>query len=294
MTLNDEEIRTALKTDIAPAEELNERIMSMASKKNQTSPTHRFAFATAICLLVVLTSGVVVNAATGGRLIKFILGEDSKTVVVSEYETEIKNEIINGEEYEAVYIDDGRYSMSHVLQEDIPSYNLSIVLEKDGKSSFINLSALLCTPEQQTSEDMYYSIRESFYNSVKSLASGNNGFFKDELIQKLRTTADQETEDYIRDALYDVVDDVENNRNMLIYDANLNDCLGLGTSSWICEDISEYEEGEYTLIVNSVYGKPEAFIVGSDDKGRHWSTTVYSKEKEAELRNQGIEIIDRR
>lgn len=69
-----------------------------------------------------------------------------------------------------------------------------------------------------------------------------------------------------------------------------NDCL---TSSWICEDISEYKNGEYTLIVNSVYGRPETYIVGITS-GRIKSSTVYSEEMETELRNQGKEIIDRR
>ncbi len=296
-TFNDEELKMALKTDIAPAEELNERIMAMAEKKNHKAPTHRFALVAAICLLVFLTSGVVVNAATGGRVIKFILGEDSKTVVVSEHEAEIKNEEINGEKYESVYIADENnkweYSSSHAVEEDIPSYHFSTVLEKDEKSWFVNLSAVLYTQRQHTSEDMYYSIREKFLSQFNAFKSNGLNLFKDELIQKLRKAADEETEAYIKEALYDVADDIENDRNMLIMDCNINDCFRLGTSSWICEDITEYNKGDYTLIVNSIYGKPETYIVGIA-YGRHTSTTIYSEEKEAELINQGEEIVDLR
>lgn len=289
MTLNDEEIKMALKADITPAEELNERIMSMSGNKNHTSPMHRFALVASICLLVLLTSGAVVNAATGGRLITFIFGEDSKNAVVSEHDAEVKDEVINGVKYKTVNIDNGEwdYSASYALPEDIPLYALSTVVEKDGRSAFINLSTSLHTPSQHTSEDMYYSIRQEFYCQL--VGSGVD-FFKDEIIQNLRTAADEETEDYIKDALYDVADDIEKDRNMLICDCNFNDCL---TSSWICEDISEYKNGEYTLIVNSVYGRPETYIVGIAS-GRIESSMVYSEEMEAELRNQGKEIIDRR
>ncbi|MGN0429677.1 MAG: hypothetical protein ACI4E2_06430 [Acetatifactor sp.] len=293
MRNDDKLIREALKLNIGASDELNERVLEAVDKQRGSFGAMKTAVAFIICLVVLLGTGVIVDASTGGRVIGYLRGKlDNRSYVVSG-ESNASLEIIreNGSEYEKVTFVEDKVSFSHERMEDETEYCLYLKLsgaESDGIDDFISLSAYVM--EGMTEEDLYYVIRDRFLDSMQEFYSYPEDK-KEQLVAGIREAAANTDSAPIRDALLNVVDDFENNHKMLFY---------FQAWDWfICEDLTDLPLGEATVIVDTVDHKGGSWIVTlTIEKTRtyiRWSKMIpYTEEAHQQLMDEGVEIYDRR
>ena len=201
---------------------------------------------------MLLGTGVVANAATGGRVAEILRGIIDNQSYIYENGSDIvfKNVQKDGEEWEQVeYIQDN-VIMSHPLSEDQTEYSLYLkVTGADGIDSFISLQTSVT--EGQTTEDLYYAIRGDFLRIITQYRDKNE---KAQIIAGLREAAENTDTIAIREALLDLIFDYENDKR--IFYVNLpGELWGEDNNIIIYEDISDLPVGNSTIEVSTVDDK---------------------------------------
>ena len=252
MSRNDEIIREALKLNVGASDEVNRMVLHSIKEKKETSSFMRVLGSVASVAIMLLGTGVVANAATGGRVAEILRGIIDNQSYVYENGSDIVLENVqkDGEEWEQVeYIQDN-VIMSHPLSEDQTEYSLYLkVTGADGIDSFISLQTSVM--EGQTTEDLYYAIRGDFLRIITQYRDKNE---KAQIIAGLREAVENTDTIAIREALLDLIFDYENDKR--IFYVNLpGELWGEDNNIIIYEDISDLPVGNSTIEVSTVDDK---------------------------------------
>lgn len=252
MSRNDEIIREALKLNVGASDEVNRMVLHSIKEKKETSSFKRVLGSVASVAIMLLGTGVVANAATGGRVAEILRGIIDNQSYVYENGSDIVLENVqkDGEEWEQVeYIQDNAI-MSHPLSEDQTEYSLYLkVTGADGIDSFISLQTSVT--EGQTTEDLYYAIRGDFLRIITQYRDKNE---KAQIIAGLREAVENTDTIAIREALLDLIFDYENDKR--IFYVNLpGELWGEDNNIIIYEDISDLPVGNATIEVSTVDDK---------------------------------------
>jgi hypothetical protein len=293
---DDELIREALKLNISVSDEVNSRVLRTVDRKKYHVGFGRTAVIAATCFIVLFGTGIIADAATGGRVGEYLRGKIDNLTYVYENGSNTNLEIVqkDGEEWEQVeYIEDN-VVMSHPISADKTEYSLYLkVTDKNGNGRFISLVASV--QEGETTEKLYYAIRGEFLWLITRFQNPNE---KEQILTGLKEAAENTDSMTIRDALIDLSSDYENNHR--IFYVNLpGKTWGEDEDIVIFEDISDLPFGEAAIVVNPVDNKEESWIFELQIDNNNFVTeydrgAVYSDEYYQELLEKKISVYDLR
>lgn len=297
MSREDEFFREALKLDISASDEINSRILRTVDRKKHNGVFLRTAVTAVTCCIVLLGTGIIVDAATGGRVAEYLRGKiDNKTCVYGNgSNTNLEIVQKDGEEWEQVeYIEDN-VVMSHPISADETNYSLYLkVTDMNGNSNFINLLASVRVGE--TTEELYYAIRGKFLWIITRFRNPNE---KEQILTGLKEAAENTDSMAVRDALLDLSSDYEKNHRIFYVDMP-GKWWGEDGDIVIFEDISNLPSGKVAIIVDTVDDKEKSwiFVLRIDDNilfvDQYDSGEMYSEKYYQELLEKEIPIYDLR
>lgn len=297
MNREDELIREALKSDIVASDEINSRILRTVDRKRSSSGFLRTAVTVAACCILIFGTGIIVDAATGGRVLEYLRGKiDNQTYVYDNESDTIQESVLkDSEEWEQVEYVEDHVVMSHPVSEDETEYSLYLkVTDMYGKAEFISLQASVT--EGQTTEDLYYAIRGGFLSMITKFRKPDE---KKQILTGLKEAAENTDSMAIRDALLDLSSDYENNHRIFSFDLP-GKWWGEDGDIVIFEDISNLPYGKAAIVVDTVDNREKSWIfelqidndtlfVTQYDRGE-----MYSEEYYQELLVKKIPVYDLR
>lgn len=297
MSRDDEMIREALKLNISAPDEINRMVLNSVNQKKEVSSFMRIVTTAASLAIMFLGTGVVANAATGGRVVEFLRGIiDNQTYVYENgSDTALESVQKDGEEWEQVeYIQDN-VIMSHPISADQTEYSLYLkVIGTDGIDNFISLQTSVM--EGQTTEDLYYAIRGDFLHVITNFQNPDE---KAQILVGLRAAAENTDTMAIRDALLDLAFDYENN-NRIFYFNLPGELWGENGNIVIYEDVSNLPIGNVAIVVNTFDNKENSWIFELQIDGdtlfveQYSRGEIYSEEYYQELVEKNVPIYDLR
>lgn len=297
MNKEDEMIREALQLDVNVSDEMNARVMNSVKPKKSGSVMKRIATTVALASVVILGTGFIANAATDGKLVKFLKGKSDNETYVYGNGDNIAEERIDkdGVECEKVSFSDGEKVKAEFINPvatDETVYNLYLKINcEDGMEQYTLLSATAY--EGQTDEELYYSIKADFLGALAGIQKPEE---KKQVIAALKEAADNAEKVAVRDALLDVIRDYENNSRILHFSMS-----GLFVKEegmiLIYEDITDLPEGPAAIIASPINKEQKSWIfvtsLGKDTfvepDGKQYSEEYYQ-----ELLERNIPIYDLR
>lgn len=297
MSREDELIREALKLDIRASDEINSRILRTVDRKKSNRGFLRTAVTAAACCILIFGTGIIVDAATGGRVLEYLRGKiDNQTYVYDNGSDTIRESVQkDGEEWEQVEYVEDNVVMSHPVSEDKTEYSLYLkVTNMNGKAEFISLQASVT--EGQTTEDLYYAIRGDFLSMITRFRKPDE---KKQILTGLKEAAENTDSKAVRDALLDLSSDYENNHRIFSFDLP-GKWWGEDGDIVIFEDISNLPYGKAAIVVDTVDNREKSWIfelqidndtlfVTQYDRGE-----MYSEEYYQELLEKKIPVYDLR
>ncbi len=297
MNREDKMIREALKLNMDAPEELNNKILHAVGRQKKHAGFLRFAMAAAGCGFMLLGTGIIVDASTGGRVVEYLRGKmDNLTYVYGNGSSTLKENIQNnGEEWEQVEYLEDNVVFSHPVSEEKTEYNLYLKLSDiEEKDEFIALQASVT--EGQTTEDLYYSIRGDFLATLTEFRKPDE---KKQILAGLKEAAENTDSAAIKDALLDLASDYENNHRIFYFNVP-GKWWGEEGDIIVFKDLSSLPEGKAAIIVNTVDDKDKSWIFEVEiDKdilfvNQYERGKIYSAEYEQELLAQNIPVYDLR
>ena len=212
MSREDELIRESLKLDINAFDETNDRILRTVGQKKGNSGFVRATVTVAACFAMLFGTGIIVNAATGGRVIEYLRGAiDSQIFIYGNGSNTIQESVQkDGELWQQVEYVEDNVVMSHPISSDETEYSLYLKVNGlDGNNSFISLQTSVM--EGQTSEELYYAIRGDFLSMLTKFQDSGQ---KEQILTGLKEAAENADSLAVRDALLDLASDYENNHRI--------------------------------------------------------------------------------
>lgn len=297
MNREDELIREALKLDIVASDEINSRVLRTVDRKKRNGGFLRATVTVAACCIMLFGTGIIVDAATGGRVVEYLRGKlDNQTYVFGNgSDTILENVQKDGEEWEQVEYVEENVVMSHPVSADETEYSLYLkVTDMNGKGRFISLQASV--KEGGTTEELYYAIRGEFLWLITRFQNPDE---KEQILTGLKEAAENTDSMAVRDALLDLSSDYENN-NRIFYVNLPGKWWGEDGDIVIFEDISNLPSGKAAIVVDTVDNKEKSWIfelqIDNDTLfvTQYYRGEMYSEEYYQELLEKKIPIYDLR
>lgn len=297
MNREDELIREALKLNISASDEINNRVLRTVDRKKHNGVLGRTALVVVTCCIMLLGTGIIVNAATEGRMVEYLRGKiDNMTHAFGNgSDTELEIVQKDGEEWEQVIYVQDNVVMSHPVSADETEYSLYLkVNDGHGKACFIHL--LASVKEGETTEELYYAIRGGYLWTITRFQNPNE---KEQILIGLKEAAENTDSMEVRDALLDLSSDYENNHR-IFYEDMPGKWWGEDGDIVIFEDISNLPSGEVAIIVDTVDDKEKSwiFVLQIDDNklfvDQYDRGGIYQEEYYQELLEKEIPIYDLR
>ena len=296
MSREDELIRESLKLDINAFDETNDRILRTVGQKKGNSGFVRATVTVAACFAMLFGTGIIVNAATGGRVIEYLRGAiDSQIFIYGNGSNTIQESVQkDGELWQQVEYVEDNVVMSHPISSDETEYSLYLKVNGlDGNNSFISLQTSVM--EGQTSEELYYAIRGDFLSMLTKFQDSGQ---KEQILTGLKEAAENADSLAVRDALLDLASDYENNHR--IFYVNLpGKWWGENGNIVIFEDISHLPSGKIAIVADVVDNSEKSWIfelqIDNDMFVKQYERgTIYSDDYYQELIEKEIPIFDLR
>lgn len=284
-------IRDSLRLEMQVSDVINRRVFGRIERLGNQWNMMKTAASFVICVVAVLTTGLIADASTGGRVVSYLRGKADNQSYVETGNNVIKEKVLeeDAEIEKIIYVDD-KVEFYHEMKDEITQYYLNMKIdaeENEEKDDFIQLSAYV--KKGQTSEELYYAIRDSFLWSLTQRQVSANK--KAQIIEKLRDAANNAETEAVRDALLGVADDYEYNHKILSF---------IFPGEWIIfEDLSDLPVGKCVVIADTVGNKAGSYIVPlwiqQDSTYLKWENMVpYSEDKLQEFVDDKTVIYDRR
>lgn len=321
--MSEERIRDALRMEAEVPEGANERIMRAARRSGcRSARIYKMAPAVAACAAVVLLSGVAVNAATGGGIVRFLTGSENSVLYIpddSEMEaTESSWTDPEGVEHKQLDVRMGNHIFSTSAEKDASSVELVVPVEglKNGMQ-FMTFRAY-ALPWADTEMDIYFTIRKEFASDFEYNFAGvgqdKKAEMTAEVCAKMRDMIRDEERECVRKGVLDAVNAFESGRKVatMNYTAfrkmeDWEEDLGerqftdesgerwtrdRESNDWVCEDVTDITDSHYYLLVDSAYGTGRTYVMEINEG--NWSLGRYSGEKMETVDESGIPVYDRR
>ncbi len=295
MNREDEMIREALKLDINASDELNNRVLRSVERKKRSYGFLRTAATVAACLIVLLGTVTIVDAATGGRLFNAVKKKFYRETYVYENGSNAIVEIVrrDGEDWEKItYIDENVILYRPISAEEAGYWLCLKVIDRRGYNCFITLDA---EGDDASTQDMYYAIRGGFRGILAKYRDANE---KKQILNGLHDAAAHSEIENVRKALSDLASDLERERK-IFYKSLPGYYWGEEGNLIFFEDLTDLPVGDAAILVNTVDGREADWVVmvTIDDSlvVENSSSWIISSEKDyQDLVDSGIPIYDRR